>query len=72
MAHSLSAAEVALLDDSVFVLDGKGIVTNLVMENSCCAPQTEIGGAQSCCVTDSSGCCDSEEVLPEKERKGEG
>jgi len=69
---SLPAAEVALLDDSVFVLDGKGAVTNLVMENSCCAPQAEIGAVQSCCAPEKGGCCDSGEELPEKERKGEG
>ncbi len=69
---AIPAPEVSLLDDSVFVLDGQGAVTNLVMENSCCAPQVEIGLARSGCDTDTGGCCESSEGLPEKERKGEG
>ena len=57
--------EIALLDDAVFVLDEKGAVTNLLMENSCCTPQTEIIGV-------SGNCCDSPEDKPATERKGEG
>lgn len=69
---AIPAQEVALLDDTVFILDGRGAVINLVMENACCAPQVEIGPARSDCENDSGGCCDSPEALPEKERKGEG
>ncbi|MBU1233259.1 MAG: methyltransferase domain-containing protein, partial [Proteobacteria bacterium] len=69
---AVPAAEVALLDESVFVLDDKGAVTNLVLENSCCAPQAEIGPAQNCCDSDGSGCCEGAEALPKKERKREG
>ena len=65
--------EVALLDESVFVLDEKGAVSNLVMENSCCSPQTEIGGVTgSCCDSENTDCCTSEEKEEEQERKTEG
>lgn len=41
--------EIALLDDSVFILDENGAVTNLVMSSNCCSPQTTIGPTTSCC-----------------------
>ncbi len=71
---SIPPGEVALLDDSVFVLDEKGAVTNMVMENSCCSPQTEISGVESsCCVPESTDCCgDDQEGASETERKSEG
>lgn len=47
---SIPASEVNLLDDSVFILDEKGAVANLSMENSCCSPQFDITGVDtSCC-----------------------
>ncbi len=65
--------ELSLLDDSVFVVDKSGAVTNLVMENSCCSPQTEISGiAKNCCDSSDSGCCDSPEDAHTTERKAEG
>jgi MoaA/NifB/PqqE/SkfB family radical SAM enzyme/SAM-dependent methyltransferase len=42
-------ADVALLDDSVFILDEAGAVTNLLMTNSCCAPPSIAQAATSCC-----------------------
>lgn len=69
---TLAVQELALLDDSVFVLDGKGAVTNIVMENSCCSPQTEISGdVNSCCDSDSTDCCGDVENKG-AERKAEG
>ncbi|MBL4902178.1 MAG: methyltransferase domain-containing protein [Desulfocapsa sp.] len=62
---TIPSREIALLDDAVFVLDDKGAVTNLVMDNSCCTPQTEISGV-------SANCCDSSEDKPATERKVEG
>ncbi|MEN8198941.1 MAG: DUF5714 domain-containing protein [Thermodesulfobacteriota bacterium] len=60
------AGELGLLDDSVFVVDEAGAVTNLVMENSCCSYQPEGAGAN-----DSS--CDPDTPSEEKgERKAEG
>ncbi len=73
---TIKAQELALLDDSVFVLDEKGAVTNIAMENSCCAPQTEISGmTDSCCVpesTDCTDCCGEQEKSEGAERKAEG
>ncbi len=70
---TVPAREVALLDESVFVLDEKGAVSNLVMENSCCSPQTEISGVTgSCCDDENRDCCGSEEKAEEQERKSEG
>ncbi|MCF8056930.1 MAG: methyltransferase domain-containing protein [Desulfocapsa sp.] len=46
---SVPVREAALLDESVFVLDEKGAVTNPAMENSCCSPQTEISGVNGGC-----------------------
>ncbi|MDD3815085.1 MAG: DUF5714 domain-containing protein, partial [Desulfocapsaceae bacterium] len=43
-------ADVALLDDSVFILNEEGAVTNLVMTNSCCAPPSSPDSAGSCCT----------------------
>jgi MoaA/NifB/PqqE/SkfB family radical SAM enzyme/SAM-dependent methyltransferase len=71
---SIAAAEAALLDDSVFILDGIGAVSNMVMENSCCTPQTEISGISSgCCDSGGGSCCDGEEqgeVVPLKQSTG--
>jgi MoaA/NifB/PqqE/SkfB family radical SAM enzyme/SAM-dependent methyltransferase len=43
-------ADVTLLDDSVFILNEEGAVTNLVMTNSCCVPPTSPASAASCCT----------------------
>jgi MoaA/NifB/PqqE/SkfB family radical SAM enzyme/SAM-dependent methyltransferase len=70
---TIPANEVPLLDDSVFVLDENGAVTNLVMENSCCSPQTEISGlAGNCCDSSESGCCAPPQPEAATERKAEG
>jgi MoaA/NifB/PqqE/SkfB family radical SAM enzyme/SAM-dependent methyltransferase len=70
---TIPSCEVVLLDDSVFVLDDEGAVSNLVMENSCCSPQTEISGVtENCCDSSGSGCCDSPQSEPVTERKAEG
>ncbi len=70
---SIPSAEVALLDDSVFVLDKQGAVTNLVMENSCCTPQTEINGVENnCCTPENENCCSDSEQESDTERKSEG
>lgn len=71
---SIPLQELSLLDDSVFVVDESGAVTNLVMENSCCSPQTEISGITgNCCEsTDAGGCCESPENTNTAERKAEG
>ncbi len=71
---SIPAADVALLDDSVFVLDAAGAVSNVLMENSCCAPLTEISMATgACCDTSASSvCCDSSVVQGAPEKKPEG
>ncbi len=65
--------ELAWLDDSVFVLDDQGAVSNLEMENSCCAPQTEIGAAaESCCDSAGMSCCDEPVQGSGKERNTAG
>jgi MoaA/NifB/PqqE/SkfB family radical SAM enzyme/SAM-dependent methyltransferase len=70
---SVPVREVALLDESVFVLDEKGAVTNLKMENACCSPQTEINGVSgSCCDSEGTDCCGSQEKEEKQERKSEG
>ncbi len=70
---SVSLQEVALLDDSVFVLDKEGVVINVEMENSCCSPQREISSmGNSCCDSEGTNCCDSDQSSPELERKTEG
>ncbi|MDP3696055.1 MAG: DUF5714 domain-containing protein [Desulfocapsaceae bacterium] len=49
----IPATDVALLDDSVFVLDDQGVVTNLVMSNCCCVPPSttkDADSAASCCA----------------------
>jgi len=69
---SIPLQEMALLDDSVFVLDAEGAVSNIVMENSCCSPQTAISGvAGSCCDSEAISCCDDQTVKA-TERKAEG
>ncbi len=57
--------EVALLDDSVFVLDKQGAVTNISMENSCCSPQSTISEMGA-------SCCDDDTAHPPTERRTEG
>ncbi|MEA3468467.1 MAG: DUF5714 domain-containing protein [Thermodesulfobacteriota bacterium] len=70
---SIPSGEVAFLDDSLFVLDDKGVVTNLEMENSCCSPQTGISGVESsCCGPESTDCCGNQESGSATERKSEG
>ncbi len=41
-------ADIGLLDDSVFILDEAGAVTNLVMTSSCCVPSSATPPAASC------------------------
>ncbi len=43
-------ADGTLLDDSVFILNEEGAVTNLVMTNSCCVPPSSPASAASCCT----------------------
>jgi len=71
---SIPLQERSLLDDSVFVVDNLGAVTNLLMENSCCSPQTNISGMEkSCCSPDSASCCDGDDNdQVTTERKAEG
>ena len=70
---AVPAREAALLDESVFVLDKKGAVTNLIMENSCCSPQTEISEAGgNCCDSETTDCCGNGKKEEEPERKSEG
>jgi MoaA/NifB/PqqE/SkfB family radical SAM enzyme/SAM-dependent methyltransferase len=46
----ITAQDASLLDDSVFILDKAGAVTNIEIKNSCCAPQTSISDiGKSCC-----------------------
>jgi len=45
----LPAADIALLDDSVFILDEAGAVTNLVMTSSCCSTPAAPITSPSCC-----------------------
>lgn len=63
---SIPSNEAALLDDSIFILDETGSLTNLLMENSCCSPQTVISGVGE------SRCCDDQKSASEPERKTEG
>ncbi len=42
--------DIAYLDDSVFVLDEQGAVTNLIMTSCCCVPPLATEPAASCCV----------------------
>ncbi len=63
---TISSQEASLLGDSVFLLDNKGAVTNIQMENSCCAPQTDISVMESGCCEPESSCCDT----PEKKTEG--
>ncbi|MBW6520629.1 MAG: methyltransferase domain-containing protein [Desulfoarculaceae bacterium] len=42
--------DMALLDDSVFILDEAGAVTNLEMTNSCCVPPSATPTSASCCA----------------------
>ena len=49
----LPQADLALVDDSVFVLDEKGAVTNLIMTNCCCTPPPATEPAISCCASGS-------------------
>ncbi len=53
----ITAQEASLLDDSVFILDKAGAVTNIEMENSCCSPQTTISGMETNCCEPESSCC---------------
>jgi len=63
---TISAQEASLLDDSVFLLDTKGSVSNIRMENSCCTPQTDINSMTSSCCEPAGNCCDA----PEKKTEG--
>ena len=70
---SIPARELSLLDDSVFVVNESGVVTNIVMENVCCAPQTEIiGTTADCCDSSDSECCEIPKDTQITERKAEG
>ncbi len=57
---TIPVRELAGLEDSVFVLDEQGVVSNLQMKNSCCSPQTEINVLPE-------GCCDGH--IPGVEKK---
>ncbi|MDO8947698.1 MAG: DUF5714 domain-containing protein [Desulfocapsaceae bacterium] len=70
---AIPASDLALLDDSVFILNEEGAVTNLVMTNSCCIPPSTTNTSTSCCsppettqtntTRQSSGCmCCGEEL----------
>jgi len=63
---TVPAQEASLLGDSVFLLDNKGAVTNIRMENSCCTPQVNISTVKSSCCEPESSCCDT----PEKKTEG--
>jgi len=64
---SIPAQDAAALDDSVFLLDREGAVSNIAMENSCCsAPQTDIHAMEPSCCEPESSCCDT----PEKKTEG--
>lgn len=70
---SVPLQEMALLDDSVFVLGKEGAVTNIVMENSCCSYQSESGRVDSsCCSPENTNSSDGDENTPVTERKAEG
>ncbi len=62
---TISVQEASLLDDSVFLLDTKGAVTNIRMENSCCTPQTAISPVVSSCCEMENSCCDTSEKKTE-------
>ncbi|MBU4586319.1 MAG: methyltransferase domain-containing protein [Proteobacteria bacterium] len=70
---AIPASDLALLDDSVFILNEEGAVTNLVMTNSCCIPPSTTNTSTSYCsppettqtntTRQSSGCmCCGEEL----------
>lgn len=61
----VTAQEASLLDESVFILDKVGAVTNIKMENSCCSPQTEISGIETNCCKPDSTCCEIQEKKTE-------
>ncbi len=70
---SIPRQELSVLDDSVFVVDVKGVVTNIEMKNSCCSPQPEISYiVENCCVPSSSGCCEDPSDNKSTERSNEG
>jgi MoaA/NifB/PqqE/SkfB family radical SAM enzyme/SAM-dependent methyltransferase len=62
---TIPAQEASSLDDSVFLLDTQGVVTNIQMENSCCTPQTDITVMESGCCEPASECCETQEKKTE-------
>ncbi|PLX48910.1 MAG: radical SAM protein [Desulfobulbaceae bacterium] len=53
----LTLRDAQALDESVFVLDDQGAVTNMEMVSSCCAPQPVTGQEESCCPPRENSCC---------------
>jgi 7,8-dihydro-6-hydroxymethylpterin dimethyltransferase len=47
---AIPEADLPLLDDSVFILNEEGAVTNLVMTNNCCLPPSPSNPTASCCT----------------------
>jgi len=62
---TIPAQEASLLDDSVFLLDKQGAVTNIQMENSCCTPQADITAMETSCCEPAGSCCDTQEKKTE-------
>lgn len=62
----ITAQEASLLDDSVFILDKAGAVTNIEMKSTCCSPQTEISGMETNSCEPATSCCN----IPEKKTEG--
>ncbi len=62
---TITAQEASLLDESVFLLDKAGAVTNIAMENSCCSPQTSISGTETNCCEPENICCEIQEKKTE-------
>jgi MoaA/NifB/PqqE/SkfB family radical SAM enzyme/SAM-dependent methyltransferase len=47
---AIPEADLPLLDDSVFILNKEGAVTNLTMTNNCCLPPSSTAPASACCT----------------------
>lgn len=48
---AVTVSEAESLGDSLFVLDSHGAVSNLTLENSCCASPAELLPSSGCCAT---------------------
>lgn len=55
----LALPDALALDESVFVVDDQGAVTNMAMVSSCCAPQPQTSLTTSCCAVppETAGSC---------------